>query len=152
VKKNLKATPQLKTGITNQTVSKFNMMQQKSRTIESNATSANRASTNTATNTQNNSVINAPRIYTQKEANKEKKFASQFMLMCLSIIISSSILSVFQLRSVIYNFSNIFYYIRFILRGIVLLAVSLVPAIATFYHPSRDKFFSRLKAKINPVN
>jgi hypothetical protein len=84
----------------------------------------------------------------QKDVNKEQRFANQFVLMCLSIILSGCIMSIFQLRNVIYNYSNLLYYWRPALRAAIEMVISLVPIIAIYYHPSRGRVLNKIKVKV----
>jgi hypothetical protein len=87
---------------------------------------------------------------TKQNANKESRFAHQFLLMSLSIIISGSVLSISQLRNVIYDYTNVLFYWRPVFRITRELSMSLVPVTAIFYHPRRDRVFRFFKPKINP--
>lgn len=77
-----------------------------------------------------------------RNAKKQKRFANQFFFMCLSVIASSIVLSIFTLRNVIPNFLNVFYYWRPVLRIYILSAISIVPLLSLYYHPSKIKFCS----------
>lgn len=80
-----------------------------------------------------------------KNYKKQKRFANQFALMCLSVIATSIILSIFTLRNIIPRFLIIFHYWRPIFRVYILSAISILPLIAIFYHPNKSAMLEKFK-------
>jgi hypothetical protein len=99
-------------------------------------------------NSENN-LQSTPQSHGKKEARKDRRFANQFLLMCLSIILSASFLSIIQLRHVIETYTTLFYYWRPVFRAFIELSMSIVPVIAIYYHPSRRRFLSRIRSILN---
>ena len=70
---------------------------------------------------------------------KEIKFAYQFILMCLVVVLTICGIFVFSLRNVIPNFYAIFYYLRPVIRCWILLFSSLIPILSIYFSPIRVK-------------
>lgn len=99
------------------------------------------------------STINHPSIYAKNSksdhlsSRKQKRFANQFIYMCVSIVASDLVLAIFSLRSLIPNFFNIFYYVRPVLRILIVFSISLVPIVSLYYNPCRKKFIRDMKKR-----
>ena len=88
------------------------------------------------------------RVKLNKKIDKQRTFSMQFIFMCISLVSSSFVLTIFQLRSVIPNFFSIFYYWRPVLRCYMNVALSIVPWTSIYFHPKRSEFIQKLKNKI----
>jgi hypothetical protein len=65
-------------------------------------------------------------------AQKQRRFAHQFLLMGFSVLASSFVTSIFALRNVINNYLSIFYYWRPVLRIYIILVISIVPLLSIY--------------------
>jgi hypothetical protein len=86
-------------------------------------------------NNKNNNMKNSTKL------NKEKKFANQFILMCISVIVSDLVVSIFSVRGIIPNYFAIFFYWRPILRSTLQIAFSLIPIISIYYNFSKINLY-----------
>lgn len=77
-------------------------------------------------------------------SSKQRRFANQFILMCLSVVLSALVLSIFTLRNVIPNYLAIFHYYRPPFRVYINLSMLIVPFLSIYYHPSRNNFKQRV--------
>ncbi|CAF1010635.1 unnamed protein product [Brachionus calyciflorus] len=75
---------------------------------------------------------------------KQRRFANQFILMCVSVIASAFVLSIFSLRGIIPNYFIIFFYWRPPLRIYLNCSIMIVPLISLYYHPNRGQFFNKV--------
>lgn len=88
-------------------------------------------------NNEQTSQMNSQVSVIKLESIKQHRFANQFILMCASVVFSNMVLLIFGLRGIIYNFFVVFYYWRPVLRVFINGAISIVPVISLWYHPSR---------------
>lgn len=79
-------------------------------------------------------------------SRKNRRFANQFLLMCITVIVSSVVHTIFSLRSVISNFFTVFYYWRPFLRSYLVAVISFIPIITLYYHPSRNSIIKKIKS------
>lgn len=94
---------------------------------------------------QNEKNFESKTVTELKNYKKQKRFANQFALMCLSVIATSIILSIFTLRNIIPRFLIIFHYWRPIFRIYILSAISVLPIIAVCYNPNRSFMLEKFK-------
>lgn len=74
-------------------------------------------------------------------SNKQRRFANQFILMCISVVSSLVILSVLTGRNLIpAYFTPPFFYLRPIFRIYISTSIMIIPIISLYFHPSRAKF------------
>ena len=79
-------------------------------------------------------------------SKKNRRFANQFLLMCITVIVSSVVHTIFSLRSVISNFFTVFYYWRPFLRSYLVTVISFIPIITLYYHPSSNSIIKKIKS------
>lgn len=80
---------------------------------------------------------------------RELRFANQYILMCLIVILTICFISVFSLKGFIPNFFSVFYYWRPVIRTCILMLASMIPTLSFYFSPTRrrliklilDKFF-----------
>ena len=75
-------------------------------------------------------------------SKSEMRFANQFILMCLVVVLTVCGISIFSLRGVIPNYFNIFYYWRPVIRCYIMFFSSLVPIFSFYFNPFRKRIFS----------
>lgn len=73
------------------------------------------------------------RLINQK---RERRFAQQFILMCLVVVLNICGISIYSIRAVVPNYFLVFYYWRYIVRCWILVMVSLVPILSLAFNPS----------------
>lgn len=81
----------------------------------------------TATVTSTRGLINQKR---------ERRFAQQFILMCLVVVLNICGISIYSIRAVVPNYFLVFFYWRYIVRCWILVMVSLVPILSLAFNPS----------------
>ena len=82
----------------------------------------------------NQSLNDESHLINSQNTRKEKRFATQFILMTISIVISSSVQCICTLRAVIPNFQIIFFYWRPVFRIIIIICFSFIPIISLYYN------------------
>lgn len=88
----------------------------------------------------------------QLDSEREKRFANQFVLMCLSVVLNICGLSIFSVRTLVPDYFAVFYYVRPCVRSFVLVMTSLVPILSFAFNPyvkhllkrSANRFASRV--------
>lgn len=100
-------------------------------------------------NSSKNDISNSKNSSNQEKEEaqnlkKQQRFANQFILMCISVIASAFVLSIFSLRDIIPNFFIVFFYPRPLLRIYINCSVMIVPFLSMYYHPHRKIFFRKI--------
>lgn len=73
---------------------------------------------------------------------KEMKFANQFILLCLLVVLTIMGIAIFSFRGVIPNYFNVMYYWRSVIRCYIMFFSTLVPIFAFYNNPSRNRLVS----------
>lgn len=73
---------------------------------------------------------------------KEMRFANQFILLCLLVVLTILGIAVFSFRGVIPNYFNVMYYWRSVIRCYIMFFSALVPIFAFYNNPSRGRLVS----------
>lgn len=76
--------------------------------------------------------------------NRDRRFAKQFALMCVSMILSAGLLALIWMRNVVPDYWDIFHYWRPIFRLLISISVSFIPVISIYFNPNRKRIFSQL--------
>lgn len=69
----------------------------------------------------------------------EIRFANQYVLMCLIVILTICFISVFSLKGVLPDFFRIFFYWRPVIRTCILLLASMIPTLSFYFSPAKKK-------------
>lgn len=105
--------------------------------------SSNRVHANYILKSSKSEAINSSNQEKEEKQNlkKQHRFANQFIFMCISVIASAFVLSIFSLRDIIPNFFVVFFYPRPLLRIYINCSIMIVPLMSLYYHPQRKKLF-----------
>ena len=79
---------------------------------------------------------------------REIRFANQYVLMCIIVVLTICCISVFSLKGILRNFFVLFFYWRPFFRTCVLLLASMIPILSFYFNPARKKFFKFVRDKI----
>lgn len=77
-----------------------------------------------------------------KNTKKERHFAQQFILMCVSMLVSGCLLCLTTLRNVLPDYYGLFRVWRPVFRTLNTLSVSLIPIISIYFNPSKRKILN----------
>lgn len=85
------------------------------------------------------------------KAQKEKRFANQFIVICTFMVLTVLALSIYQLRDVIPNFDTVWVNWRRAIRIFEACMITAVPITSIYFHPSRADFIKAIKTRIRPI-
>lgn len=80
---------------------------------------------------------------------KEMRFANQFILLCLLVVLTIMGIAVFSFRGVIPNYFAVMYYWRSVIRCYIMFFSAIVPILSFYYNPSRNQLFHHVKSHIS---
>lgn len=111
--------------------------------------------TKTTTINANMSTITTTSEQGGLNKNREQRFANQFILMCLAVVLNICGISIFSVRALVPNYFVVFYYWRLVVRCWILVMVSLVPVLSLAFNPAIKQKIARaarLKSSISYEN
>lgn len=82
---------------------------------------------------------------------REMRFANQFILMCVLVVLTILGIAVFSFRGIIPNYFNVMYYWRSVIRCYIMFFSALVPVFSLYYNPSRSRLVRYLKSKTSTM-
>lgn len=80
--------------------------------------------------------------------HKERSFANQFLAMSIFMVLNAVGWSIFQLRNLIPDFYTVWVNWRVVIAIWNTAMVAAIPLISLFFHPSRAKFFGKIRIKL----
>lgn len=79
---------------------------------------------------------------------RELRFANQYILMCLIVILTICLISVFSLKGFMPNFFSVFYYWRPVIRTCILILASMIPTLSFYFSPTRRRLIKLILTKL----
>lgn len=66
---------------------------------------------------------------------RERRYANQFILLCLCVVLNISGISIYSVRALVPNYFSVFFYVRPVVRIWILVMASLVPILSVAFNP-----------------
>jgi len=78
---------------------------------------------------------------------REMRFANQFILMCILVVLTICGIAIFSLRGVIPNYFTVMCYWRSVIRCYVMFFSAIIPVFSFYFNPCRRKIFNFVKSR-----